>query len=76
MDFVGVFASARQQEARFKAAAWPLRLALEVARRAGLREDRAELLNRTSNLLSVFGHPERALAVSTEALMILGSETG
>ncbi len=76
---LGVFGSARRQKGEFATAARALRLALELARRVGLREDRGNLLLRASYVLSDFGHFHRALALLNEALAIfvrLGAEPG
>ncbi len=75
---LGIFGSARRLKGKFTAAARAFRLALDVSRRAGLREDTANLLLRASYLLKDFGHFNRALALSNEALVIsvqLGSST-
>ncbi len=75
---LGVFGSSRRLKGRFSAATRALRLALEVSRREGLRQDTANLLLRASYLLKDFGHFRRALALLREALEIfvrLGSET-
>ncbi len=76
---LGIFGSARRLKGRFSAASRAFQLALEVARRAGLREDTANLLIRASYLLKDFGHFDRALALLNDALVIfvqLGSRWG
>ena len=67
---LSVFGSARRLRGKFGAATQALRLALAVARRAGLREDRANLLIRAAYVLRDFGHFQRALALLNEALVI------
>ncbi len=67
---IGVFGSARRQKGAFATAARALRQALELARRVGLREERANLLLRASYVLREFGHFNRALALINEALAI------
>ena len=75
---LGVFGSALRLKGRFALAARVLRQALELSRRAGLREDRGNLLLRASYVLKNFGHFKQALAFVNEAVVIfveLGSET-
>ena len=67
---LGVFASARRLKGEFATAARALRLALELSRRAGLREDRGNLLLRASYVLKYFGHFHRAQGFLEEALAI------
>ncbi len=69
---LGVFGSARRLKGRFGAAARPLRLALELSKRAGVREDRANLLLRGSYVLRDLGHFHRALALVEKAFTIFG----
>ncbi len=69
---LGVFGSARRLKGRFGAAARPLRLALELSKRAGLREDRANLLLRACYVLRDFGQFHRALALVEKAFTIFG----
>ncbi len=66
---LGVYGSARRLEGRFSAAARTFNLALEVARRTGLRRDTANLLLRASYLLKDHGQFRRALAFLNEALV-------
>ena len=76
---LGIFGSARRLKGDFTVAARAFRLALEVSRRARLREDTASLLIRASYLLKDFGQFERALSLLREALEIyidLGSKSG
>ncbi len=76
---LGVFGSARRLKAEFSAASRAVRLALELSRRVGLLEDRANLLIRASYLLKDFGQVDRALALLNEALVAfvrLGSRWG
>ncbi len=66
---LGVFGAARRLKAKFGVAARAFGLALELAGRHRLREDRANLLIRASYLLKDFGHFDRALALLNEALV-------
>ena len=74
---LGIFGSARRLKGRFTSASKAFRLALEIADRARLQEDSANLLIRASYLLKDHGHFERALGLLNEALVLfvrLGSQ--
>ena len=76
---LGVFGSARRLKGEFTSAVRALTMALELSRRARLREDTANLLIRASYQLKDFGHFEQALGLLNEALVIfvqLGSRQG
>ena len=76
---LGVFGSARRQRVELHVAARALQLALDLARRERLLEDRANLMIRASYLLKDFGHFSRALALLNEAMVAfvqLGSRRG
>ena len=76
---LGVFGSARRHKGELAIAARAYRISLELARRARLREDTANLLIRASYLLKDHGQFSRALASLNEALVTfvqLGSQDG
>lgn len=67
---LGIFASARRLKGETTIAARSLRMAIDVARRAGLRDETAFMLRRSAYLLRDFGHFDRALSLLREALEI------
>ncbi len=79
LEAIGVYASALRQVGRFAMAARALRGALAVARRYGLRQCLAELLQRAAYVLSSHARHTDAMELLDEALAIcfdLGSEVG
>ncbi len=66
---LGIFGAARRLKAEFGTAARAFRIALDLAHRERLLEDRANLQLRASYVLKDFGHFDRALALLNEALV-------
>ncbi len=66
---LGIFGASRRLKTEFGTAARAFRLALDLADRHRLLEDRANLLIRASYLLKDFGHFDRALALLNEAMV-------